>query len=56
MLICGTGSSKGHAVGKILRSSFILKANVDLLAKTELLWQSRFVPLAQYFANVPNTL
>jgi hypothetical protein len=36
MLICGTGSSKEHAVEKILRSSFTLKVNADLLAKTEL--------------------
>jgi hypothetical protein len=43
-------------VVKILRFSFILKENVDLLAKTESLWQSQFVPPAQFFANVPNTL
>jgi hypothetical protein len=40
-------------VGKILRSSFILKGNAGLLAKIESRWLNQFVPPAQYFANVP---
>jgi hypothetical protein len=42
-------------VEKILRSSFTLKVNVDLLAKTELRWPNLFVPHAQFFVNALST-